>query len=569
MADELTPEPPTFDGPTRMAGPVRIGPYLVEQKLGQGGMGTVYLGKHVETGELAAVKVLPAALALEEGFIERFNREIDAMHRLDNPNTVKLFESGTDGETYYYAMEYVPGETIMALLRRERRLPWQTAVGYAIQICHALKAAHDCGIIHRDLKPSNLLLTEDGRIKLTDFGVAQVFAAGRLTVTGGIIGTAEFMSPEQAQGKRATRQSDLYSLGAVLYCMVTGRPPFSGTTAVDIIQKHKFGVFDKARTYTPDLPQWLDDVISQLLDKDPAKRYPDAYVLARTLDTNSRRIIHSSGHTSVDADAPTFLTEGDPGETRMDSGSVGGHRIGPATLAREVVRETLLHGSEHWLHDLLNNSRVLVALLACSLGLIAWLSWPRNQSPEQLWDQAQQALSQPPGPDWVEARNNFLRPLREGSDPAWRERVEPLWQRVALYEASTRKGLRRKLSGADTRSGEPMRMIQHGFQLQSDGRLIEAERTFSSVAHLLDGEADSKDLAAQVRLLADQVRAERSALESPRTTWISEGMERAATLAAKGQRDEARLIWQAIVSLYEQEPDAADQVNAAKSELAK
>jgi hypothetical protein len=569
MADDAASPPPDYDGPTRMAGPVQIGPYVVEQKLGQGGMGTVYLGKHVETGDLAAVKVLPAALAREEGFVERFNREIDAMRRLDNANTVKLYESGTDGETYYYAMEYVPGETIMALLRRERKLPWQTAVGYAIQICHALKAAHDCGIIHRDLKPSNLLLTEDGRIKLTDFGVAQVFAAGRLTVTGGIIGTAEFMSPEQAQGKRATRQSDLYSLGAVLYCMVTGRPPFSGTTAVDIIQKHKFGVFDKARTYVPDLPLWLDEVISQLLDKDPAKRFPDAYVLARTLDANSRRILHSSGHTAVDGDAPTFLTEGDGAETRLDSGSAGGQRMGPATMAREIVRDTLNERSDHWLHVALDHPGILAGLLAVAVGLIVWLSWPKQISPDELWDRAERLLSQPPGPEWVEARDECLKPLRDAADSQWSDRGEPLWQRVALYEASKRKGLRRLLAGDDVRSGEAMRQVQRGFQLQAEGRFAEAEQTFTAVAELLASRDETADLAAQVRSLADRVREERASLSEPRDAWITAVMDRAEKLATEGKPDEARKVWEAVVSLYDGDPDAASHVNDAKKRLAK
>lgn len=222
--------------------PERIGPYQILEKIGSGGMGNVYKGRETQSGRVAAVKVLTASLARESGFVERFNREIDAMRKLRNPHIVTLYESGVEGENYYYAMEYVAGETLMALLRRERRLPWRKAFDIAIDVCQALKAAHDAGIIHRDLKPSNLLVTPDGFIKLTDFGVAQVFAGQRLTVTGGVIGTAEYMSPEQAQGKRAGKPSDLYSLGAVMYAMITGRTPFSGATAIEVIQKHKFGV---------------------------------------------------------------------------------------------------------------------------------------------------------------------------------------------------------------------------------------------------------------------------------------------------------------------------------------
>src|SRR5690606_20816683 len=141
---------------------------------------------HAETGRQAAVKVLPASLAREDGFVARFTREVDAMKLLKNPHIVELFESGVDEETYYYSTEYVEGETPTGLLRRMHRLDWRQTIEYALQICSAVEAAHDAGVIHRDLKPSNLLVTQDGTVKLTDFGVAQVFAAGKLTVTGGI-----------------------------------------------------------------------------------------------------------------------------------------------------------------------------------------------------------------------------------------------------------------------------------------------------------------------------------------------------------------------------------------------
>src|SRR5262249_34973800 len=157
-----------FPSPNRMD-LEHIGPYHLLEKLGSGGMGTVYLGKHAETAQLAAVKVLTASLAREAGFVERFNREIDAMRKLRNPHIVELYESGVDGENYYYAMEYVAGETLMSLMRREKRVPWERAVEISAQICQALKAAHDAGIIHRDLKPSNLMVTPEGSIKLTDF----------------------------------------------------------------------------------------------------------------------------------------------------------------------------------------------------------------------------------------------------------------------------------------------------------------------------------------------------------------------------------------------------------------
>ena len=339
--------------------PEQVGPWKIDKKIGSGGMGSVYLGIHEDSGEQAAVKVLPASLAREDGFVARFNREIASMKSLENPHIVKFIDSGVDQETYYYSMEYVEGDTLTSVILREKRIPWEKSVDYAIQICSALKAAHDTGIVHRDLKPSNLLIDQDDQIKLTDFGVAQVFAAGKLTVTGGIIGTAEYMSPEQAQGTRASKKSDLYSLGAVMYAMICGRPPFSGKTNLEVIQKHKFGQFDRPNMYVPEIPLWLNDIICQLLEKEPDKRFPDAYVLSRRiqekLNQHQKRIQNSDMTLNASG-------ENDMGET------VAAGVIDPndpnATLMRDLMRAQIEEATQKGaLGSLLDNTVVLVMLL--------------------------------------------------------------------------------------------------------------------------------------------------------------------------------------------------------------
>ncbi len=350
----------------------RIGPYLIEKKIGAGGMGTVYLAAHEETGEQVAVKILPASLAREPGFVARFNREIDAMHKLKNSHIVEIYDSGVQDETYYYAMEYVPGETLGQRLERENRIPWREVIDYSVQICTALKSAHNTGIIHRDLKPSNLLIAPDGTIKLTDFGVAQVFAAGKLTATGGIIGTAEFMAPEQAQGKRVTKVSDLYALGAVMYAMLTGKAPFSGRSALDIIHKHQFGRFDRPRLIVPDIPYWLDDIVCQLLEKEPDKRFPDAYVLSLRLQEVVKKVeLSEKGDTEfggdVDGTAPTVVAGGPVGE------------MGAGTLMRDLVRNQIDEMyAESPVSKFFNNTLVLVACLALLIAGGFW--WFRPPS---------------------------------------------------------------------------------------------------------------------------------------------------------------------------------------------
>ena len=342
---------------------------MIDRKIGAGGMGTVFVGKHEQTGQAAAIKVLPASLAREDGFVLRFNREIEALQRLDHTNIVKFFESGKEeDDTYYYAMEYVEGETLTNRLRRDRRIPWQETIQIGIQICAGLKHAHDVGVVHRDLKPSNLLISKEGVIKITDFGVAQVFAAQQLTITGAIIGTAEYMSPEQVEGRRADRRSDLYSMGAVLYTMLVGQPPFANGTIPEIMQKQRFGRFDAPRSYVPEIPSWLDEIICQLLEKNPEKRLPDAYVVSRRLQGVAKKIELRNSVVGPLADS----------ETRVD-GPLAEGRFG-ATLVRDLMRaQSASDEPDSTVERMMNNVWVLITLLVLVLGGLVWF-WPTGTS---------------------------------------------------------------------------------------------------------------------------------------------------------------------------------------------
>lgn len=556
--------------------PERIGPWRILEKLGSGGMGHVYLGVNDSDGSQAAIKVLTASLAREGGFVERFNREIASMRKLDSPHIVKLYDSGVDGENYYYAMEYVPGETLLELMRREKRLPWKRAVEFSIQVCRALKSAHDAGIIHRDLKPSNLLLTNDGFIKLTDFGVAQVFAGGRLTVTGGIIGTAEYMSPEQAQGKRATRQSDLYALGALMYAMVTGRTPFSGSTAVEVIQKHKFGLFDKPSLYTPELPRRVEETICKLLEKDPAKRYPDAFVLMRHLEQLLRmeQVLQaddyiSTGVTLADSsagsgEAPTAaVTVADSGPAHPESA-----RAGPATLMQGLMRaeiEELNRG--HWLTGVFNTLFVQVTLLVLVVAGGVWWMWPREVAPERRFEQGVELLQKKPGTEWLRARREFFEPLVAADPDTWSDKVAPYLLEIELYELTrpTRGGERAKstATAANLEAERWLRLAQHYREM---GDFSRAERILTSLQSMLAGNADeAKMYQLAGRLLAELQRQQRQAADRDRL--LQAAAERAAALSAAGNSSGARDIWQGIVDLYADEPAARSFVDKAREGL--
>jgi serine/threonine protein kinase len=261
----------------------KLGPYKLEKILGRGGMGAVYVGLNEATGERAAVKVLSGHLADDEAFRERFKIEVETLKRLSHPNIVQLSGYGEDDGHLFYVMELVKGKSLHDELAAGRRFTWREVTRIGIAIALALKHAHDRGIIHRDLKPANLLIDEQEHVKLTDFGIAKLYGGTSVTADGGVLGTADYMSPEQADGKPINSRCDLYSLGSVLYALLIGRPPFAGKTVVQVITALKNDKPVPLRRLAPDTPEELESIILQLLEKEPQKRIATALVLANRL----------------------------------------------------------------------------------------------------------------------------------------------------------------------------------------------------------------------------------------------------------------------------------------------
>ncbi len=261
----------------------KLGPYRLEKLLGRGGMGAVYVARHESTGDRAAVKLLSGHLADDPTFRERFHQEIETLKRLLHPNIVQLHGYGEEDGQLYYVMELVEGRSLQDELLAGRRFEWREVTRLGIAIAHALKHAHDRGIIHRDLKPANLLIDAQEHIKLADFGIAKLYGGANVTAEGGMLGTADYMAPEQASGKPVSSRCDLYSLGSVLYALLTGKPPFAADTMVEVIAALQSETAVSVRRMAPDTPEELDNIILQLLEKDPQKRIPTAVALANRL----------------------------------------------------------------------------------------------------------------------------------------------------------------------------------------------------------------------------------------------------------------------------------------------
>jgi tRNA A-37 threonylcarbamoyl transferase component Bud32 len=260
--------------------------YTILKPLGGGGMAKVFLAHDEVLGRDVALKVLREQYAEDEEFIERFRREARNAASLSHPNIVSVYDQGRseEGGAYYMAMEYVPGGTLKERISRVGALEPNAAAEVALQIADALQAAHEKGVIHRDIKPQNVLITRNGDVKVTDFGIARAASSTtRMTDTGHVLGTAGYMSPEQAKGEPVGPQSDLYSLGVVLYEMLTGNLPYEAESALAQAIKHLNEPAPSPKEANPEVSEALDALTMKLLAKNPEERYPNARTLAEDL----------------------------------------------------------------------------------------------------------------------------------------------------------------------------------------------------------------------------------------------------------------------------------------------
>ncbi|MEM9828004.1 MAG: serine/threonine-protein kinase [Planctomycetota bacterium] len=325
-----------------------LGPYKLIRAIGKGGMGAVFCASHVKSGERVAVKLIAEHVADEPKFRRRFAAEVESLKRLRHPGIVRLIGYGEERGRLFYSMELADGETLQSRIRREKRIAWIETIEIAIQICAALKHAHDIGVIHRDLKPANLMIDEGGRIKLVDFGIAKIFGEmGDHTAAGSVLGTADYMAPEQADGSGISQRTDLYALGSVMYTMLAGRPPFRGKNVTTVIRSLQQDPPPPLDVLFPELPDAIVHIVHDLLAKSPQNRPPTALAVLNRLRATQAGLereqtlaleeentgIHSVADLATDANPPPAgRTEGvhtrriRPGDSQRsgDSSKPGG-----------------------------------------------------------------------------------------------------------------------------------------------------------------------------------------------------------------------------------------------------
>ncbi|MEM6473600.1 MAG: serine/threonine-protein kinase, partial [Planctomycetota bacterium] len=303
-----------------MKPPEYLGPYRVGETLGKGGMGTVYEGRHAKSNQHVAIKLISPQISDEMRFRRRFHTEVETLKRLNHDNIVRLIGYGEEQGMLFYSMEYVKGPSLQQLIRKEKKLAWATALDIAIEICAALKHAHDLGVIHRDLKPANLLFAEDGKIKLVDFGISKIFGYSQ-TAAGSIMGTADYMAPEQASEQGVTARTDLYSLGCVLYSMLIGRPPFRGKNITEVIAAVQHQKHVPLDMVDPEIPEDIVQIVDELLEKEAMNRPPTALATMNRLKAmreglNRQKTLYDTEKEEDDHDSSDFEVSGDTSPTR-------------------------------------------------------------------------------------------------------------------------------------------------------------------------------------------------------------------------------------------------------------
>ncbi|HVL51235.1 MAG TPA: protein kinase, partial [Actinomycetota bacterium] len=316
--------------------------YRIDRPIAEGGMARVYEGTDTLLGRKVALKVLSAKLAVDPAFIARFEREAQAVASLNHPNLVGVFDIGADGEFHYIVMEYVEGLTLDAVIKRDAPMPPDRVTAITLAVCEGLGVAHNQGIIHRDIKPANIMIEPSGRVKVMDFGIAKTKTEG-LTQAGAVLGTVKYLAPEQAHGAPVDGRTDIYALGCVMYEMLTGRPPISGESLMEIATRLMTEEPPPPSHLVPGIPAQMDRVVMRALAKDPEDRYANTAALQGDLDGSAPAVAAAgavAGAGAAGSDPTLVQSRGD--RTRVMSGEPAGDP--PRRLGFLILGVLLLAG---------------------------------------------------------------------------------------------------------------------------------------------------------------------------------------------------------------------------------
>ncbi|MFO0959493.1 MAG: serine/threonine-protein kinase [Isosphaeraceae bacterium] len=556
----------------------KLGSFTIGETLGEGAMGVVYRAVHDRTGKIAAIKVISSELATKGNAAERFEREAEILKQFSHPNIVRFYAYGRYQKRTYLAMEFIPGKTLDRVLARREMLPWEEVLELGVQLSEALHYAHQKGVVHRDLKPSNLMITDDGVLKLTDFGIAKDLDATALTGTGRTLGTAAYMAPEQIRGTPAvSHKTDLYALGAVLYEMLTGRPPFQGKSAMILMHAHLSEPAPRVSGKVPDVPKLLDDLVNKLLAKEPADRPWDAADV-------SHRLAEIRKKAATGKLARAFPGTGNPERGGMPtematSTAAGTIQAGTSAAAKKRRKGGAAHpdrwsrdgegpdgGMPPWL-----GTAGLIAALVLIVGFAGYMLFvPYGE--DELMKRAGDLMKQPERQSKLKAQEDYF-PEIERRFPQHRQQVQDWRDEIALEKIRGRANVLEKpnlmASSKPSTPNEAQYVAAYtaAEAAARDGDQPHAYQTWKDLAEVYNAGTE-EDARLWARLAKDKADAIQFQVNADRDT-VLRLLSEADGAAMAGRANQALTIRRQIIERYGKQKHLVEFVAKAAEGLPK
>jgi len=526
----------------------RIGPFLLEKELGVGGMGIVYAATYEKNGMKCAVKVLAPDMSANEAVNQRFIRETEILKKLQHPNIIRYFGAGSSRTQRFYAMEIIDGGSLDQIIKKEGRIGWERTIDYGLQIAKALEHAHNAGIVHRDLKPANLLVTQEGVLKLTDFGIARDTEATALTQAGKTLGTMNYMAPEQISGKYPiNRKTDLYALGCVLFELLTGRVPFQSETQAELLFKHLEEIPPSVRDFNQTVPLGLTRLVDELLAKEPDDRPFDALAVQVRLEEirqkEKKKEEKIKATTAAGGALPTV-----------------GVDIKTAQIKKKKKKKKSSEESAPFYERAWFLGAILgVLLLGVSYFVI------KGRSEETLYNRAAQYMVPSSPGSWANAEQNLKTMVARYPHGKHAEQGREWLDQIEMYRTESRIEMNLKI-GKDPQS-EAERLYLTASQYEKFGDRITALEKYDAMEKVLS--RDNPEDRPYLNLARRQAKKIRSQVhsETDRTAFIQEQLEKADELFTDGKKLAAREKWQAIVKLYGDNPEFETYTRQASERL--
>ena len=535
----------------------KIGPFQIEDTLGVGGMGIVYRATYIKTGQVVALKALAPELCADPKVAKRFEREMEILKKLKHPNIIKYYGGVSTPNQQFYAMEMIAGGGLDLLLRKQGRFTWQQTVDYSMQIAKALEYAHNAGVVHRDLKPANLLITKDGVLKLTDFGIARDSQATQLTQAGKTVGTLAYMAPEQITGKTPiTRRTDLYALGCLMFQLLTGRTPFESANQPELLFKHLDEVPPSVREFNPDCPRYLEVLIADLMEKDPNDRPFDALSVQVRLDEVKTKVAEQEE------------------QAKTRAGDAANATVADSTKAHQKKKKKKTAPGEFT--PFYERLWFLGACLMSVVALVVWLMWPESLESKYARCQAAMQVENfeaiadfderqiPEYSRWMDVTQDLDDILKQHPDTPQATDARR-WKDMMDMVREDRQSQNNVKFDRDAKS-EGERLYVAARKYEAFGDHYSAIERYEAMQTLLKSDEESRPYLNLARHRAELIKKGIDP-KTDRTAFVSAQLKKADDEYLGGDKIPAREKWQSIVKLYGDDVLFESIVKRAKARL--